>query len=414
MSDQFHGFYVESGDTLRLMTAGKYCDKDIYVSGTGGVENLDEVLAEQRELISDIKTALNGKAAGGTVDTSGLTANADHVLMGETFIGANGELEEGTMPQAEDVTIVLAPSKTRYQIPEGYHSGNGSVTVDYDQLLVTPSKDRQSFGNVNGSFIGAVTVEPIPDEYIIPSGTKKIEDNGTHDVTGYASVNVDVPPPDGYVEVSGTLEITANGPYVVETYQFVNVNVPTENQLDAALDGSVKSINSNVKSIIAYGCRGWSKLKTVNLPEATSIGTYAFYYCTAMTSFNAPKVTSLGTYAFYNSAVKTVNFPVATGLAQNVFYSCGSLAKADFGVASKINQAAFAYCESLVALILRKSDSICTLAVATNGFQGSAIANGTGYIYVPAALIETYKTATNWVNYASQFRAIEDYPDICG
>ena len=39
---------------------------------------------------------------------------------------------------------------------------------------------------------------------------------------------------------------------------------------------------------------------------------------------------------------------------------------------------------------------------------------GTGYVYVPASLIETYKTATNWSAFANQFRAIEDYPEICG
>ena len=379
------------------------------------MSNLERIQANNAELQECIdKANALPDAGGGSIDTSGLTATADKVLLGETFIGANGEMEEGTIPQVEDSTIVLNPSNSRSQIPEGYHSGNGTVIAEVDQLAVTPTKSLQSFGDVNGAFIGMVHVAPIPDEYIIPSGTKEITENGTHDVKGFASVNVDVPPPDGFVEVSGTLNITANGSYVVEQYASVNVNVPTENQLDAALDGSVTSINSNVKSLIAYGCRGWSKLKTVNLPNATSIGTYAFYYCTAMTSINAPKVTSLGNYAFYNSAVKTVNFPVATGLGQNVFYSCGNLTKADFGVANKVNQAAFAYCEALEALILRKSDAICTLAVATNAFTGSAIAEGTGYIYVPKALIETYKTATNWVNYASQFRAIEDYPEITG
>jgi hypothetical protein len=40
------------------------------------------------------------------------------------------------------------------------------------------------------------------------------------------------------------------------------------------------------------------------------------------------------------------------------------------------------------------------------------IEDGTGYIYVPSALVETYKTASNWVTYAAQIRAIEDYPEI--
>lgn len=34
--------------------------------------------------------------------------------------------------------------------------------------------------------------------------------------------------------------------------------------------------------------------------------------------------------------------------------------------------------------------------------------------YVPNIMVEQYKVATNWVNYASRIRAIEDYPEICG
>ena len=67
MSD-FHGFYVESGETIRLKTAGKYCDRDIYVSGIGGVEDLDEVLTEQESLIDELKAILDTKAAGSGED----------------------------------------------------------------------------------------------------------------------------------------------------------------------------------------------------------------------------------------------------------------------------------------------------------------------------------------------------------
>ena len=50
----------------------------------------------------------------------------------------------------------------------------------------------------------------------------------------------------------------------------------------------------------------------------------------------------------------------------------------------------------------------------TNTFNSTPIASGTGYIYVPAALVDNYKAATNWSTYANQIRAIEDYPEICG
>jgi hypothetical protein len=47
-------------------------------------------------------------------------------------------------------------------------------------------------------------------------------------------------------------------------------------------------------------------------------------------------------------------------------------------------------------------------------FTSTPIADGTGYIYVPAALVDTYKADSNWSVYENQIRAIEDYPDICG
>ena len=50
----------------------------------------------------------------------------------------------------------------------------------------------------------------------------------------------------------------------------------------------------------------------------------------------------------------------------------------------------------------------------TNSLGGTLIASGTGYIYVPKALVDSYKSATNWTTYASQIRAIEDYPDVTG
>jgi hypothetical protein len=62
---------------------------------------------------------------------------------------------------------------------------------------------------------------------------------------------------------------------------------------------------------------------------------------------------------------------------------------------------------TVTTLILRNEQQVCTL-VNTNGVNSNA------YIYVPAALVDSYKAASNWSTYADQIRAIEDYPDICG
>lgn len=117
----------------------------------------------------------------------------------------------------------------------------------------------------------------------------------------------------------------------------------------------------------------------------------------------------------FNSYTKlvSVEFPVVTSVGVQAFQNCTSLKKADFSVLTNINIWAFNVCRALEALIIR-TNSVCTLA-GTNAFaNNSGIAAGTGYVYVPSALVDSYKSATNWSTYAGQIRAIEDYPDITG
>lgn len=60
-----HNITVEGGTSVRLPTAGKYCDRDIVITAEGGKEDLNDVLTEQEALIDELKTVLQGKASGG-------------------------------------------------------------------------------------------------------------------------------------------------------------------------------------------------------------------------------------------------------------------------------------------------------------------------------------------------------------
>ena len=64
-------------------------------------------------------------------DVSGVTATAGHVLEGERFVNAAGTRQEGTMINQGAINVSFdGISQSRYLIPEGYHDGHGSVSLD--------------------------------------------------------------------------------------------------------------------------------------------------------------------------------------------------------------------------------------------------------------------------------------------
>lgn len=64
-----HNITVQGGTSVRLPTAGKYCDRDIVITAQGGSEDLNEVLTEQEALIAELQDTLKGKASGGGSST---------------------------------------------------------------------------------------------------------------------------------------------------------------------------------------------------------------------------------------------------------------------------------------------------------------------------------------------------------
>ncbi len=62
-----------------------------------------------------------------------------------------------------------------------------------EEITVTPTKETQEITPKNADYISKATVNPIPDKYVIPSGTANLNTNGEHDVSGKAKAVVDVP-----------------------------------------------------------------------------------------------------------------------------------------------------------------------------------------------------------------------------
>ena len=220
---------------------------------------------------------------------------------------------------------------------------------------------------------------------------------------------------------------------------------------------------------------GWNtfqscqQLVEVNLPKVRQTGGNSFYGCQKLKIVNMPELQNISAYEFQGTAIESVSFPKLQSMASDSFNSCRYLKEINIPVCEVIESSALQYCyelEELIlpnviffngwwaianceklkkvdlyklgymkpntswscgilvgytfencykldTLILRYPDKIAELE-DISAFSNTPIGNGTGYIYVPRALIEDYKVATNWVTFADQFRAIEDYPDICG
>lgn len=164
------------------------------------------------------------------------------------------------------------------------------------------------------------------------------------------------------------------------------------------------------ETVGAEAFRGCESLESLEFPNVISVGGMFLYGCTSLSYLSLPKLASTTGYAFSSEGrswkVSKLCLPALTAVKLRDFYLDG-LVELRLPSVTSIASGSFYGCSQLKALVLSGS-TMCSLG-ATNGFTNTGINSGTGYIYVPAALIDSYKAATNWSTYAAQFRALEDY-----
>lgn len=131
-----------------------------------------------------------------------------------------------------------------------------------------------------------------------------------------------------------------------------------------------------------------------------------------ITNCTNDRITTIGSYAFISyPKLTTVNFPACTTIGNNAFANCSKLTSANFPVCTSISTNVFKGCFPLSSLALGAS-LVCTLA-GSNAFSStpftgySSYFSGTPHIYVPASLVDAYKSATNWVYFSSYITAME-------
>ena len=260
-----------------------------------------------------------------------------------------------------------------------------SITPTTSSQIVEPDEDYDG--------LSKVTVNPISEEYIIPTGTMTITKNGIYDVTNYVSVEVD----GDTLEVARSIidksitsysddELTSIGAYMFyNCSKFTELNAP------------------NVESIGEYAFQG-SKVKTMYFPKLTNLVANTFRNAKSIVSLDLPNCTQLGNASVYScTALTSINIPKVETLVRACMTSCTSLEYVDLPICTQIGTQAFNKCTSLKTVILR-SETICTLD-GTDAFSGCSALES---IYVNDALLEDYKVATNWSDYASQIKPLSE------
>ena len=154
----------------------------------------------------------------------------------------------------------------------------------------------------------------------------------------------------------------------------------------ARTDGSLTEVTAQmlqgITNICQYAFYSYTKLTSVTIPSSViSIMAYAFTSCTRLTSVTIPSsVITIGYAAFAGcTRLTSVTIPSSvTSIGSSAFQSCTSLTSVTVEATTPPDLFSYVFDDTSASLV----------------------------IYVPAASVEAYKAATNWLTYADKIQAI--------
>ena len=176
---------VDGGTSVRLTTAGKYCDRDIIVTAEG--VDLPELSAQ---------------------------GTADDLMAGKQLIDGEGNIVDGAFTLDEEITTqdsLIAQIKGALRGKASGGNGSGLLTQEKSAEIINNGTHEilPDYGYALSKATVTVNV-PIPDGYIKPNGTLEVIENGSYDVTEKAGVVVAVPEREIVLQ---NIEVTENGTY---------------------------------------------------------------------------------------------------------------------------------------------------------------------------------------------------------
>ena len=344
----------------------------------------DDETVEGRPLTED---PLSGDyVAGGAYGTVTVTFRTETENVQVTFemSGYGGEAPATqNLTIGQKVTRPTDPTDENYDFVGWFCDATSTTPFDFDVALsyTTP---YASYTNSNAS------ASPHFNLVIYAKGIAYVEGycgkkDDTHDGTqltwrGYKYL------PDDVID---DLTISGNGEMADDAFNRCKLNTVI--------------INEGVTSIGQYAFYKCTGLTSVTIPfSVTTIGESAFYKCTGLTSVTIPfSVTTIGQYAFYGcSGLTSVTIPSGvTTIGESAFAGCWRLSSITIpSSVTTIGQDAFSACTGLTSV------TIYAPPLATYGeyaFWGNASGRK---IYVYSDFVDDYQAG--WPDYANYIVAI--------
>ena len=338
---------------------------------------------------------------------------------GLVFQGWNYTLEEiqasvhgadiGALYTTDDGKTRLYVEIASMERPELYlnlgvsSSGAGAVTVDWGDGTGETSTDTggklQHTYEATGAYIITITIPEGIDATLnasVLSGALK-----SSSVKLYMSQL-------RKVELGDRIHVSGNTFFSAGNLKELSVSEGVTGFGDSTLQGTklrYVTIPRGVTALTGNLCDSCT-LKHISIPPTvTSIGASVFY-CAGLNSLRIPDaVTSLGNYGIYQNDQLTA-VAIGSGVTDLPNYllrqGASLVSVTCLGDVTRIRQDVFGYCAALKRLDLTHCTAVPTLD--NTGALYSIAADCE--ILVPAALEETWKTATNWTTYAKYIKGV--------
>lgn len=191
-----------------------------------------------------------------------------------------------------------------YQVP---YTQDKTITPTKNEQIVVPDEEYNA--------LSKVVVEPIPNEYIIPSGDITITENGTYDVKDKESAIVNV---GGYFITEYNIRTSVQYPkvqYMVKKIPMITVNI-------GSLDG------------LFYGCNVLEDIEPLIFTKPITSTSYMYNGCHKLKSFqdlDMSEVTNANSMyydCYYLQKAPFIKIPLKITSANRLFSGCLSLMEA--------------------------------------------------------------------------------------